>query len=60
MDQERIVAIALLTKHDLGLLGPAFSRAWPVDDKPAFGRLLGEIDQADRETRRSSAPPRGK
>lgn len=49
MEKERIVAVALLTRRDLELLGPTFSRAWPVDDTPCFSQLLEAIDDADRE-----------
>ena len=52
MDQERIVAVGLLTRHDLNRLGPTFSRAWPVEDAPDFADLLREIDKADEELRR--------
>lgn len=44
---ERIVAVGLLTKRDLNLLGPAFDRAWPVEEAPAFNELLRAIDEAD-------------
>ena len=44
---ERIVAIGLLTKRDLRLLGPAFDRAWPVEDSAQFEALLRAIDEAD-------------
>jgi hypothetical protein len=49
MDQfaDRIVAVGLLTRRDLELLGPTFERAWPVEDAPAFGELLRAIDEAD-------------
>ena len=46
--QERIVAIGLLTKHDLSLLGPTFDRIWPVEEAPNFSELLRAIDEADR------------
>jgi hypothetical protein len=46
--QERIVAIGLLTKHDLTLLGPTFDRVWPVEEAPSFSKLLSAIDEADR------------
>ncbi|HEX6661580.1 MAG TPA: hypothetical protein VF067_06910 [Sphingomicrobium sp.] len=49
MPQDRIVAVALLTESDLTLLGPTFSRAWPVEDAPVFVELLREIDKADRK-----------
>ncbi|MGN6588867.1 MAG: hypothetical protein ACTHKE_01060 [Sphingomicrobium sp.] len=47
--QERIVAVGLLTKRDLTLLGPTFDRAGPVEDAPAFSELLRAIDEADRQ-----------
>ena len=49
MPQERIVAVGLLTQIDLNLLGPAFTRAWPVENKPVFEQLVQAIDEADRE-----------
>lgn len=48
---ERIVAIGLLTRRELNLLGPTFERAWPVEDVPAFGELLRAIDEAERKVR---------
>lgn len=47
MDQDGIVAIGLLTRHDLNLLGPTFDRLWPVEDAPQFVELLHAIDRAD-------------
>ena len=47
MDQDGIVAIGLLTRRDLKLLGPTFDRLWPVEDAPAFHDLLSAIDEAD-------------
>ena len=44
---ERIVAVGLLTKRDLSLLGPTFDRVWPVEEAPAFSELLRAIDEAD-------------
>ena len=44
----KIIAVGLLTEHDLEVLGPAFSRAWPVDEAPCFSQLLDAIDEADR------------
>ena len=49
MPQERIVAVALLTQTDLNLLGPAFTRVWPVENAPVFEQLVQAIDEADRE-----------
>jgi hypothetical protein len=45
---ERIVAVGLLTRRELNLLGPTFDRAWPVEEAPAFNELLRAIDEADR------------
>jgi hypothetical protein len=46
--QDRIIAVGLLTKHDMALLGPTFDRAWPVEEAPSFNELLKAIDEADR------------
>jgi hypothetical protein len=53
MMNERIVAVGLLTRRDLSLLGPAFDRAWPVEEAPAFNELLRAIDKADEKLRRA-------
>ena len=45
---ERIVAVGLLTKRELSALGPAFDRAWPVEEAPSFNELLRAIDDADQ------------
>ena len=57
---ERIVAVGLLTTHDLGLLGPTFDRAWPVEEAPSFNELLKAIDEADRRLQESGAGWRSK
>ncbi|HEX5258878.1 MAG TPA: hypothetical protein VFW35_08855 [Sphingomicrobium sp.] len=44
--------MGLLTQHDVGLLGPAFERLWPVEEAPSFSCLLRAIDAADRQLRR--------
>lgn len=49
MEQERIVAVGLLTRFELEVLGPTFKRAWPVEEAPCFSGLLQAIDDADRE-----------
>ena len=56
LTQERIVAVALLTESDLTVLGPTFTRAWPVEDAPVFGQLLQEIDKAEIELSRRTSP----
>lgn len=44
-----IVALALVTRKELDLLGPQFDRAYPIDETPCFGELLQAIDLADRQ-----------
>ena len=46
---ERIVAVGLLTRRDMNMLGPTFDRAWPVEEAPSFSELLRPIDEADRK-----------
>ena len=53
---ERIVAVGLLTRRDLKLLGPTFDRTWPVEEAPNFDQLLRAIDEADRKLGHTSAP----
>jgi hypothetical protein len=45
----RIVAVGLLTEHDLSLLGEGFRRAYRLNDTHDFGALLAEIDAAERD-----------
>lgn len=49
MPSRRIVAVGLLTREDVRLLGPSFNRLWPVEDAPCFSGLLQAIDEADRQ-----------
>ena len=56
MDYEPIVAVGLLTRNDVRLLGPSFERLWPVEEAPHFGGLLRAIDEADRRLRNGRAP----
>lgn len=51
MTFEGIVAVGLLTRNDLDVLGPSFTRLWPVEESPNFDGLLKAIDEADRELR---------
>ena len=53
MAKRQIVAIGLLTEHELQLLGAGFSRAWPLNESPCFDGLLQAIDDAEREMRRA-------
>jgi hypothetical protein len=52
--QERIVAVGLLTRRDLDVLGPTFDRVWPVEEAPHFTELLRAIDDADRDLQHDS------
>ena len=49
LPQDKIVAVGLLTTHDLHVLGPTFDRAWPVEEAPSFSELLRAIDDADQK-----------
>ena len=42
------MAVGLLTQRELTALGPAFDRAWPIDQAHEFGELLRAIDEAER------------
>jgi len=53
MPQGRIVAVGLLTQHELRLLGEGFKRAWPVDESGGFEGLLQAIDEAERDLQRA-------
>lgn len=55
--ESRIVAVGLLTQHDLDVLGQNFTRSYPVDETPCFGELLRAIDEADRELRLTVVVP---
>ena len=46
------MAVGLLTQRDLTALGPAFDRAWPIDQAPQFNDLLRAIDEAERKLKR--------
>lgn len=47
------MAVGLLTRHDLNLLGPTFDRVWPVEEAPSFNELLRAIDEADERLMRA-------
>jgi hypothetical protein len=46
-DSPKIVAIGLLTQHELELLGQGFDRAFPISDELVFEDLLRAIDEAE-------------
>jgi hypothetical protein len=54
---ERIIAVGLLTRRDLEVLGPTFDRIWPVEEAPHFNELLRAIDNADRNLQQVSRRP---
>jgi len=56
VSDERIIAVGLLTRREVDLLGPTFDRLWPVDESPPFSGLIKAIDQADRQLRNETGP----
>jgi hypothetical protein len=54
---DRIVAVGLLTRRDLDVLGPTFDRIWPVEAAPHFNELLRAIDEADLKLKDSKKRP---
>jgi hypothetical protein len=54
---DRIVAVGLLTRRDLDVLGPTFDRIWPVEEAPHFNELLRAIDEADLKLKDSKKRP---
>ena len=44
-DDNRIVAVGLLSALDLERLGPGFERAYPVAGDHAFADLIGALDR---------------
>ena len=47
MEPPRVVAVGLLTKKEISLLGPTFDLLWPVEQTADFSELLDAIDAAD-------------
>lgn len=54
----QIVAIGLLTQHELELLGQGFDRVFPLNDELAFEDLLRAIDEAEQVMLAGGEPPR--
>jgi hypothetical protein len=48
MRSERFVAVGLLTRRDLDVLGSGFRRAFPLHEATDFTALLARIDEVDR------------
>lgn len=53
-DEERIVAVGLLTRREVTMLGAQLSRLYPVKDDSKFADLIEAIDQADRDYHRKA------
>ena len=49
MADQRIIALGLLTKDDLGRLGDTFTRLWPVGAAHCFDEILEAIDEAEKK-----------
>lgn len=48
MNQDRIVAVGLLSQEDLNRLGTSFQRVFPLGQDEGFDDLLKAIDAAER------------
>ena len=48
MSSERFVAVGLLTRRDLDVLGSGFRRAFPLTATTDFTYLLSQIDEVER------------
>lgn len=57
-EDDRIVAVALLTAEEKRNLGTGLRRLYPVTDAGDFADLLQAIDQATRGTGRDQRKPR--
>ena len=53
-ENDRIVAVGLLTERDLAILGQGFRRAYPLNQGHDFDELLHAIDEAERIGRPTS------
>ena len=49
MRSDRFVAVGLLSRRDLDVLGSGFRRAFPVNTATDFNSLLIKIDQAEKK-----------
>lgn len=53
MIYDGVIAVGLLTRRDLDILGPTFKRVWPADETPCFSQMFRAIDEAERALRQS-------
>lgn len=58
-DDNRVVAVGLLTRREVTELGTQLSRLYPVKDDSKFADLIEAIDAADREFHRHQNAGRG-
>ena len=49
---QRIIAVGLLTAHDLSVLGQGFRRLYKLDEGHDFAEVLARIDAAEKDYRR--------
>lgn len=52
-EDKRVVAVGLLTRSEVTLLGAQLSRLYPLRDDSKFSDLLEAIDEADRSYHRA-------
>jgi len=45
MTKDKIVAVGLLTEHDVRVLGQGFNRLFPVEDASSFDDLIAALDE---------------
>jgi hypothetical protein len=57
MEDDRIYAVALVTRREAAQLGDTFERLWPVEETGCFSSLLQAIDEADRQIRQQAPMP---
>lgn len=54
--KQRIVAVGLLTQHNVDTLGDGLSQSWPVELAPSFNELLRAIDDVDERLQADTGP----
>lgn len=47
MEQERVVAVGLLSERELAFVGQSLRRVYRIEEKSCFDDLLRAIDEAD-------------
>ena len=59
MSDGRIVAVGLLTQHDLDVLGIGFHRLFPVSNDEPFAELLAKLNEFEAVPNPSGITLRG-